>query len=269
MRRLSDWWRKHELKLKIAMRITGLLFFLIVCWLLFFHRLADRDLWSSHEARAGMDAQSMLDDGAWGLPHLYSGEPELQKPPLYYWLVASIAALRGGTVDAWAVRLPATGAAVLCLLFLALFGRARGRTVAGVMAAVVLMTALHFTWLARIGRIDMPLTLTVGVAVGAIYLSRTSNNTTRAIIILLVAYISIAAGVLLKGPIGVVLPAAVIGLHLLIEGELPPPWRWRIWLRLVHKLGLWWGVPLVLALTLPWFVWVNAATHGEFFRVFI
>ena len=65
------------------------------------------------------------------------------------------------------------------------------------------------------------------------------------------------------------LPAAVIGLHLLIEGELPPPWRWREWFRLIHKLGLWWGVPLVLALTLPWFVWVNAATHGEFFRVFI
>jgi 4-amino-4-deoxy-L-arabinose transferase-like glycosyltransferase len=242
---------------------------LLLCWPLFFHRLADRDLWSSHEARAGMDAQTMLDDGAWGLPHLYSGEPELQKPPLYYWLVASIAALRGGTVDAWAVRLPATGAAVLCLLCLIAFGRARGRTIAGLTAAVVLMTALHFTWMARIGRIDLPLTLTVGVAVGAIYLSRTSYNSSRAILILLIAYVSIAMGVLLKGPIGAVLPAAVIGLHLLIEGELPPPWRWREWFRLIHKLGLWWGVPLVLALTLPWFLWVNAATDGEFFRVFI
>jgi 4-amino-4-deoxy-L-arabinose transferase-like glycosyltransferase len=131
------------------------------------------------------------------------------------------------------------------------------------------MTALHFTWMARIGRIDMPLTLTVGVAVGAVYLSRTSCNATRVIILLLIAYISIALGVMLKGPIGAVLPAAVIGLHLLIEGELPPPWRWRTWFRLVHKLGLWWGLPLVLALTLPWFIWVNAATDGEFFRVFI
>jgi len=82
------------LKLKIEMRIAVFIFFLVFCWLLFFHRLADRDLWSSHEARAGMDAQTMLDDGAWGLPRLFSGEPELQKPPLYYWLVASIAALR-------------------------------------------------------------------------------------------------------------------------------------------------------------------------------
>ena len=89
---------------------------LCVNYLLFFHRLADRDLWSSHEARAGMDAQTVLDDGAWGLPHLFSGEPELQKPPLYYWLVAAIAWLRGGTVDAWAVRLPAAGSAVLAVL---------------------------------------------------------------------------------------------------------------------------------------------------------
>src|ERR1700687_2325905 len=103
---------------------------LLLCWFLFFDRLADRDLWSSHEARAGMDAQTALDDSAWGLPHLFSGEPELQKPPLYYWLVAAIACLRGGAVDAWAVRLPAAGAAVLAVLALAAFGRARGRVVA-------------------------------------------------------------------------------------------------------------------------------------------
>ena len=216
-----------------------------------------------------MDAQTMLDDGAWGLPHLFSGEPELQKPPLYYWLVAFIALLRGGTVDAWAVRLPAACSAVLCLLGLVAFGRARGRAIAGVTAAVVLMSALHFTWLARIGRIDMPLTLTTGLAVGAVYLSRTYHEALGTIPLLLLAYISIAAGVLLKGPIGAVLPFAVIGSHLLIEGALPPPWRWRPWLRFIHELGLWWGLPLVLALALPWFLWVDAATHGEFFRVFI
>src|SRR5260370_10154650 len=82
--------------------------------LLFFYRLADRDLWSSHEARAAMDAQTVL-DGDWALPQLYDGRAELQKPPLYYWLVAGIAKLRGGDVDAWAVRLPAALAALGCV----------------------------------------------------------------------------------------------------------------------------------------------------------
>src|SRR5207302_197429 len=87
---------------------------------LFFWRLADRDLWSSHEARAGMDAQTILADGNWGLPRLFDGRAELQKPPLYYWLVAGVAWLRSGTVDAWAVRLPSAVAALLTVLVLAL-----------------------------------------------------------------------------------------------------------------------------------------------------
>src|SRR5262245_60995661 len=93
----------------------GALGVLAVSSLLFFYRLADRDLWSSHEARAGMDAQVLLDDGAWGLPHLFDGRPEMQKPPLYYWLVAALAWLRGGRVDAWAVRLPSALAALGCV----------------------------------------------------------------------------------------------------------------------------------------------------------
>src|SRR5262249_22329397 len=146
------------------------LFVSFVVYLLFFHRLADRDLWSSHEARAAMDAQTILDDGAWGLPRLYGGRPELQKPPLYYWLVALIARCRSGVVDAWAVRLPATLSAVACVLGIFLIAWRRGRPVAGFIAAGVLTTAIHFTWLARVGRIDMPLTLTVEIVLCALFL---------------------------------------------------------------------------------------------------
>src|SRR5262249_12184872 len=38
--------------------------------------------------------------------------------------------------------------------------------------------------------------------------------------------------------------------------------------RSATELGLWWGLALVLALVLPWFLWVNHETHGEFFRIF-
>jgi 4-amino-4-deoxy-L-arabinose transferase-like glycosyltransferase len=241
----------------------------LAVYFLFFHRLAERDLWSSHEARAAMDAQTILDDGVWGLPSLYDGRLELQKPPLYYWLVASLAWLRGGAVDAWAVRLPAAGAATLCI-FLAGIGLGIGlkRPAAGLMAAVVLATALHFTWLARIGRIDMPLTLSVTLALGGLYLARSHRGWPRWLL-LMTAYLALAAGVLLKGPIGVVLPAAVMGVHLLLEQGPPSPRHWRAWAAALSELGVWWGVPLVAALTLPWFVWANRASGGELFRVFI
>jgi 4-amino-4-deoxy-L-arabinose transferase-like glycosyltransferase len=242
---------------------------LLAVYALFFHRLGDRDLWSSHEARAGMDAQMILDEGIWGLPRLYDGRPELQKPPLYYWLVASMAWLRGGSVDAQAVRLPAAGAALGCALaVLAGLRFGRDRALAGMLAALVLATALHFTWLARIGRIDMPLTLAVTLAVGGLYLARSQERPFR-LPLLVLAYLGIAAGVMLKGPIGLVLPAAVMILHLTMEHGLPSPARWRCWIAALRDMGVWWGVPLVALLTLPWFIWANHHTQGEFFRVFL
>jgi 4-amino-4-deoxy-L-arabinose transferase-like glycosyltransferase len=240
---------------------------LLAVYLLFFHRLANRDLWSSHEARAAMDAQTILDDGNWGLPRLFDGRWELQKPPLYYWLTASAAWLRGG-VDALAVRLPAALSATLCVFAVAVgLGLAAGRRVAGALAAVVLATALHFTWLARIGRIDMPLTLCITLALGALYRARGKPARTRRLL-LAIAYPSVAAAVLLKGPIGAVLPAAVMSIYLAVELGLPWPRCWRVWLTELNELGLWWGVPLVAVLTIPWFLWADCATGGEFFRVF-
>ena len=84
----------------------------VLCSFLFFHGLADRELTSSHEARAGQNAAMILETGQWGLPRLFDEQIELQKPPLYYWLV-TLAALVHGAVDAWAIRLPAALAPVI------------------------------------------------------------------------------------------------------------------------------------------------------------
>src|ERR1700730_17598998 len=64
--------------------LSSLALLLILCSFLFFYRLADRDLWSSHEGRAAQDAQTILTDGCWGLPRQFDRRLELQKPPLYY-----------------------------------------------------------------------------------------------------------------------------------------------------------------------------------------
>ena len=94
---------------------------ILLCAFLFFFQLAT-DLYSSHEARAAQNAQSILLNDDWLLPQLFDRQVELQKPPLYYWLVACFGWLNGGRVDAWAVRLPAAsrvrrGACWSCLNF--------------------------------------------------------------------------------------------------------------------------------------------------------
>ena len=96
-----------------------------LCVIFFFLHLGDRDLASSHEARAAQNAQRILDTGEWALPRLYDGHVEMQKPPLFYWIVALLGALNGGTVDAWCVRLPAALAACGCVFLLLLWGQLR------------------------------------------------------------------------------------------------------------------------------------------------
>ncbi len=248
-----------------ALAVAGLT---VLCWFLFFRGLADRDLWSSHEARAAMDAQSVLDTRD-ALPRQFDGRPEVQKPPLYYWLVALVARVSGTAVDAQAVRLPAALAGLGGVVALYGFGMRRGRPLAGFVAAVMLATALHYTWLSRVGRIDMPLTFTTTLALLAFYRAASQASTRRRLRPLIVAYLALAIGVLLKGPVVGALPLGVAGAWLLVNRELPWPWRVRAWLTLLHRYGLWWGLPLAVGVVLPIYLWANARTGGEFFRAFL
>jgi 4-amino-4-deoxy-L-arabinose transferase-like glycosyltransferase len=56
--------------------------------------------------------------------------------------------------------------------------------------------------------------------------------------------------------------------HLLTERQMPAPWRLGQWVQLTKDTGLLWGLPLLLALTLPWFLWAQVETNGAFFRSF-
>jgi 4-amino-4-deoxy-L-arabinose transferase-like glycosyltransferase len=248
----------------------------VFCGILFFVGLGERDLTSSHEARAAQNAQTILDEGHWLVPRLFDRHLELQKPPLYYWLVALIAWLKGGPVDVWAVRLPAVLSALGCVLFLYFLGIRTGRPRAGLLAALILASSLHFTWLARVGRIDMPLTFAVTVALGAFHLGNLSGA--ARIRWHGLGYAALGLGLLLKGPIAVVLPAVVVAAVWLrgffalparsaSDGadSTPNPvacapgwWRWT----------LWWGIPLTLTIAAPWYIWANIRTDNQLWEVF-
>jgi 4-amino-4-deoxy-L-arabinose transferase-like glycosyltransferase len=225
---------------------------------MFFDRLGDRDVWSSHEARAAQNAQRFLDEGGWGLLRLYDDRPEVQKPPLYYWLVAFAARCRGGTVDAWAVRLPAALAGLCTVIAVYYFLASRGRPTAACIAAGVLASANHFTWLARTGRIDMPLTLTVTLAILMLSAECEENSSFQPWCKWLVGYLAIAAGVMLKGPLGCVLPLIALMAISSVVGV-------QNGFRISRVAG---GVTVVAVFTLPWFVAAHIESGGEFTRVF-
>ncbi len=224
---------------------------------LFFYRLGGRDLWASHEARAAQNAQRILDTGDWGLPRLFDDQVELQKPPLYYWLAAAFGWLRGGTVDAVAARLPAALAGLATVLAVSGFLAGRGRPLAGFVAGAVLATAQHFTWIARTGRIDIPLTFAVTGSVLCLCNGQfTAAGPKARFGWNLAGYLLMACGVLLKGPLGVLLPFVVLTVNAVASRRpVVPP-------------SLAWGLPLVLAVAGPWFVVAHVRTEGAFTRVF-
>jgi 4-amino-4-deoxy-L-arabinose transferase-like glycosyltransferase len=243
-------------------------------FVLFFHHVDRRALWSSHEGRAGQYAQLMLDTGRWGMPTLYYGEADYQKPPLYYWMVAGVAWLRGGVVGAWDIRLPAATTALIGGWLIYAVGATVWRPATGFVAALILMCNLRYSWLARVGRIDMPLTLAVSVALLCFYFGychTTGSNSPprgkRARWWMVSAYLAVAVAVMLKGPIGFILPAIPAVLFLMVERH--SIWPWQEGFRdSMRRLGVWWGIPLVLLLAAPWFVWATVVTKGEFFKTF-
>ncbi len=276
-------------RLRLAADWPHLLVSLSPCLLvlLFFFQLGARDLVSSHEARAAQNAQRMLDTGEWGLPTLFDGQRDLQKPPGFYWLVAAVGSLNGEHVSPGVARLPAALAALVSVLLVYVLLRREGYTTGAMVAAAVLATANHFVAIGRTARIDVPLTCAVAVALVAFYrgslgprASRPPSERTpdrsegtpklteqhsfggrdargpRKTLILLSA---LAAGVavLLKGPVGLAL-IGTVAVAVLVVG--------RVRLPLSSALL---GTVVTVLVAGPWFVWANHATDGEFVRVFI
>jgi 4-amino-4-deoxy-L-arabinose transferase-like glycosyltransferase len=230
---------------------------------LFFLRLGHRELYSSHEARAAQNAQRMLDTGEFGLPVLFDGQTDLQKPPGFYWLVAAVGWANGGFVGAWVARLPAAVSGLVAVAAVFLFLRREGRLVAAVVAAVALATAAHFTGIARTARIDVPLTAAVSVSLLA-FLRGCDPEARHRLGWHSLSAVAAAAAVVLKGPIGLALigPTAVLFLQL----KLTRRDGWAFCGLPFSSIAL--GVTVALGLALPWFLWANSVTDGAFFRIF-
>lgn len=231
--------------------------FALVAYLQLFWGAFDRDLWSSHEARAGLNARHFLNSGLWFLPGRSTDLPDLQKPPAYYWMVGALAG-DANQVDFQAIRGPSLWSGLFCALVLIAIGKLQNTSAMGVWAGIVLLTAVHFAWGSRIGRIDLPLCAVVCASVYfQLKLLRSGSLSS-----LLLGGLVLAVGILLKGPIAVV--------HWFLVFSAVCLWGFWELKRVRVEFLLQGGLLLVfaLAVSLPWFVCAHGSTFGEFTRVF-
>ena len=233
-----------------------------------FHHLSERDFWSSHEARAAMDAASILEDNNFLSPKLYDGQKELQKPPLYYWLVAFISWLRDTTPDTTSVRLPSAISALLTTCLICWYLITRGKTKEAIFCFIFFLTCQHFVWASRIGRTDMLLTLLITIM--AISMEFSKNQQHNQHLWMTTSSISLFLAILCKGLIGLVLGTGItLGVLALQACKSDPNNRIKSFLKKVNdsRIIFYWSITLLIASTT--FYIIDVYAEGEFLKTFL
>ena len=229
--------------------------FCLVLWLPGFFSLppGDRD-----ESRFAQATKQMLETG--DFVRIQNGlEARNRKPIGIYWLQTPFVAAahtlgiaQGNPI--WPYRIPsALGALIAVLATFELAAPLIGRQPA-LLGAGLLAGSLILSVEAHIAKTDAALLASVVLAMSVIARAYLRPGTTRARHALLF-WLALAASILLKGPIGLMVVALTV-LTLSIADR-----RWA-WLRQLRPA---WGVPLMLAAIAPWFIAIGMATQGKFF----
>ncbi len=227
--------------------LTWLLLLCAAAALLFFPGLTHRGLTDNEGMYAEIGREILL-TGDWITTHI-NGDVYLNKPPLMFWLIALGYRLVGTTE---AVRFLAGIATLLILPVLYDTGRVLWRPSAGVWAAAVFLSSMLTTVEARILRVDVWTALFVAVSLwGAVRVARSDGERPDALG-LWGLWLGAGIGVMLKGLIGVVLPALALVPALLVTR------RWRD----VPRYCPLWGLLVLAGVVLPWHILAGLQNKG-------
>lgn len=217
----------------------------------FLINLGGPTLWDVDEGRNATAAYEMMESGNWVIP-TFNGELRSAKPALLYWL--QIFAYRAFGVNEFAARLPSAIAALLTLLVCYELGRSMFTPRTGLITGLIAATTPMLCCAARFANPDALLNLFVCLTLTLFWIGLPSRRTWW------FAAVGASAGlaVLAKGPVGLVLPGAVVLLALLWNRQLNILMTWR----------LLWGLGAFALVALPWYVWVALETRGHFLGAF-
>lgn len=179
----------------------------------------------------------------------------LEKPPLFYWLI-SLSYAATGVMNAFTARLP-TALAVTALVFVTYkIGRELFGFRAGIFGGLALATSVGMFLFTRIILPDALFTLLVALIIYCFVRWERAEKKTAP---LLWMYAFAGLAVLAKGLIGIVFPAGIIFLTLVLTG------RWREVWRLVSLPG----ILLMLVIAVPWHLLVGARNPGFYWFYFV
>jgi 4-amino-4-deoxy-L-arabinose transferase-like glycosyltransferase len=288
-------------------QLTGHLALLIsVAVIVLFTNLGASRLWDDDEPRNAGCALEMIERGDWVVP-MFNAKQRTAKPVLLYWLIMSAYAVFG--VNEFAARFWSAALALGTVLATYAIGRRLFNPTVALWAALILCTSVMFDVAAHAATPDSVLiffsTLAIMTFVLGTFKPKDAGSEDAApepkipdcffpsswpVVALMYGFMGMA--ILAKGPVGLVLPTAVIGMFLLIlrlpESKLQantdsPSRLARLaqWCRAalrpfapLHFLRTCWSMrpitalAIALAIALPWYAWVGMRTNGEWLHDF-
>lgn len=231
-------------KLALLAAIAGAL-------LLLFVRLGAYPLLDPDEARFARTSVEMMRSADYVVP-TFEGEPRLVKPPLLHWVQASLFQL-GGPNELLA-RLPAAAATFVSLLLVAWIGWRRFGFEGSAWAVATFLTFPIVVFLARVGTLDALLSVHVLAVLALDLVQHDHTELERSGVIGLL----LGLAFLVKGPVGVVLPLAMILAGRTATGRDVVPS-----MKTVITTALAWS-----AVVMPWgLVFIRRIGGGNVFRV--
>jgi 4-amino-4-deoxy-L-arabinose transferase-like glycosyltransferase len=204
----------------------------------FFAGLGRQAISDSDEGFYAEAAREMVEGGDWLTPH-FNYEQRWQKPVLYYWLTAATYRVAGE--GEWAARWwSALSGLGLVLLTWSAARTMTGRDDTAWLAAAVTGTCYGCFAMARMALPDLPLTFLITLGIWSALQQRWA-----------VAGAAAGLGLLMKGPVALVVPALVL---------VPIWWRERNRVRITLR-GVTLAATVCAAVALPWYV-AMTVEHG-------
>ncbi len=276
----------------------------------FFVELGAARLWDRDEPRNSRASHEMLSRGDWIVP-TFNGQLRDHKPVLLYWGQMASYLLIGESE--FAARLPSAICAILATLSIAILasrlsGHSKGISTEGFWAAGAMATCLLLVMAGRAATPDGCLIAFSTIGVAALVLSAVAPAPPYSVgrvgrarwIPAAFGYTMLSLAALAKGPVGIVLPLAVVHVWWMVCKRMQSPagtapddpasadskagslgkslfwWIKELWLTFnpLQCLKAAWalraipGVLLSLLLAAPWYVAVGMETDGAFLRGF-
>lgn len=222
----------------------------------------DRD-----EPRYAQATRQMLESGNYTLPH-FGVENRFKKPIGIYWLqAAAVRITAGGEYRAiWPYRLPSVLGASAAVLLTYWFGRRLFAREVALFGAAFLASSALLVVEAHVATTDAVLlacVVTVQGCLAGLYSAAKSGHVGR-VSHAMAFWLAQGSGVLIKGPIIVLVSGLTLGTLLGVE-------RWRgqrsdTNRNLLAGLRWHWGFAAMLAISLPWIAVAGWETHGSLYR---